>query len=220
MFVWHAGRVSSELRFRPISGPVIAAATWLIAILVIASIVVSESWPSALNAAPLALFACVAAYAGFWRPEMKVSDEGVDVINPFRKFRLAWVDVSRIDTRFALTFYSGSRAFRVWAAPAPGVMKAALLSRRDFDNLRLDTLPRPSDAAGTASGDGAEIIRRMMNQLSDRQWQLDDSTRTISLESESEATQSVTSEGHIDVRWNIVTIVLLSVCLVTALLVV
>ena len=209
--------MNARYRFRPMSGPIMALATWLVVALSLAAIVAGDSVAAAARALPVGVLVSTLGWAAFWRPAMTVTANGVAVLNPFRRIELDWAAVTRIDTKYALTFFVGERKIRVWAAPAPGVMRASLLARRDFDNLSLAEAPRPGDAAGTASGDAAEIVRRMLASLSERGWSVSPDGTLAAAGSEGEEAAPASEHAGVRVRWNVVTMVLLGLSLVSAL---
>ena len=204
-----------------------AVASWLVVALTLIAFAVGESAEAALRSVPIGLVVAIMAFAAFWRPQMTVSASGVSIVNPFRRIELDWNAISRIDTRFALTLYASEQKVRVWAAPAPGVFRSAMLAKADFRNLTVESAPRTADAAGTASGDGAEIVRRMMAHMSAPGWSIDDDGKAHRAEDElrarDEARGPAREREHepagVRVRWNTVTIAAVSISLIVALIV-
>lgn len=109
-------------------------------------------------------FLSVAAYAAFWRPQLDVDDNGVTVRNPFSTHRIEWGAIDRIDTKWGLTFFVGTRKISVWAAPAPGRHAAATATRDLGSHLPESTYlagtVRPGDLVSTESGGAAANVRR------------------------------------------------------------
>ena len=58
-------------------------------------------------------------YAVIQRPRLEIADEGVRIINPISTTYLNWSEVIDIETKFVLTFQTGTKSIGSWAALAP-----------------------------------------------------------------------------------------------------
>ncbi|GAA1849733.1 PH domain-containing protein [Microbacterium koreense] len=152
--------------FRPRGGQILA---WVAIVVCAASLVLIlvTDGPLAvvLWSSPLVLIAWI-AWLLYVRPSVTVSDGFVEIDNPFRTHRIPWGDIDDIDTRFALTVTTtGGRRIRAWAAPAPGIRRALATRREEVAESPGDgDTRRPSDAAGTESGDASLIVHRRLDE--------------------------------------------------------
>jgi hypothetical protein len=75
-----------------------------------------------LRATPAVLLVAVLAIVLFWLPQVTLSHAGIEVVNPLRTYRVGWMTITDIGTRWSLTLEVGDRRITVWSAPAPGVL--------------------------------------------------------------------------------------------------
>ena len=108
-----------------------------------------------------------AAWAMYWRPEVRVDAAGVHVVNVFRTVDVPWPAIDEVDTRWALTLVTSLGDVRAWAAPAPGrqVMRRAQPEDRRMGGARRGDVVRPSDLPQTESGAAAQIVRQRWLRL-------------------------------------------------------
>jgi hypothetical protein len=121
-------------------------------------------------ASPLATLAYL-VWLLSWAPAVEVSDGGVTLVNVFRTIDLPWPAIERVDTKYALTFFTHYGRFVAWAAPSAG--------RHQFINTPKEDargLPESSFIAGTLgqgdlpntdSGDAAAVVRARWETLRD-----------------------------------------------------
>jgi len=108
----------------------------------------------------------------FWNPSVKISEAGVIVDNIFRRNKLNWSAISRIDTKYSLSLETRSGTIRAWAAPAPSRYAAFMANRTESKHLPESSyigegLIRPGDLTTSDSGVAALIIRRHWEGLRD-----------------------------------------------------
>lgn len=113
------------------------------------------------------------AWLLFWNPSVEVSDFGIVVDNIFRKTKLNWSAIARVDTKYSLSLEIPGRVIRAWAAPAPSRYAGFLASKGDTRSLPESTyvgdrMVRPGDLPSSDSGVAALIIRRHWESLRDR----------------------------------------------------
>ncbi|TQJ31738.1 PH domain-containing protein [Microbacterium sp. SLBN-146] len=114
---------------------------------------------------PLVLAAWL-AWLLYVRPYVSVTEGFAEIGNPFRTHRVPWGDIDRVDTRYALTIHTrDGRRIRAWAAPAPGARRALSTRREEVAGTPGEgETRRPSDAAGTESGDSATLVLRHLEE--------------------------------------------------------
>ncbi len=140
-------------------------------LLVLVMTVIAGRWLDvALLIAPLALVSFI-TWATFWRPSIHVDNAGVRVSNIFRSFDVAWPEIVRIDTKYALSFETVHGTVTAWAAPAPGRHAIYSATKQDGGNLPESTYingtVRPGDLITSDSGQAAYVIRSRWEALRD-----------------------------------------------------
>jgi hypothetical protein len=68
--------------------------------------------------APLLLFGLL-GWAGFWRPQVEVSDGGVRITNTWRTVHVPWPAITEVEGRYGLRLRTRQGNVTSWAAPAP-----------------------------------------------------------------------------------------------------
>jgi len=103
----------------------------------------------------------------FIHPKVEIFDEGITVVNPFITATIGWAEVDEIETRFALTIYSGRAKVVAFAAPAPGRYQARTIHKSEFRGVSQDKDfgVRPGDSPRTHSGAAAHIARTKLQQF-------------------------------------------------------
>lgn len=95
-------------------------------------------------AAPVALVGLL-AWLAFWRPQVEVSDGGVEIRNVWRTVHVPWPALEEIDGRLGLRLVTAYGSYQAWAVPAPRRTRrgrepepseAAMLVLRRWDELR------------------------------------------------------------------------------------
>lgn len=110
-------------------------------------------------------------WAGFWRPAVLAGPAGVTLRNVWHTTEVAWPEIQRIDTKYALTLYTVHGKVTAWAAPAPDrhVVLGAVKSDGGHlpESTYLDGTVRPGDLITTDSGQAAYAIRAHWERLRD-----------------------------------------------------
>lgn len=152
------------MRFVSRSGRVLAGITAATLGLAGATALVPFDVATALRVVAVVGFGATGLYAAFWRPRLDVSDDGVVVRNVVSTHEIEWGAITRIDTKWGLTFVTDRGKVSVWAAPAPGRHAALLASREHGAHLPESTYLagtiRPGDLVTSESGGAAAVVRR------------------------------------------------------------
>jgi hypothetical protein len=124
---------------------------------------VTEGAWALLQTASAALFIGLLLHIVLIRPEVRVNDEGVAVVNPLQEVEVAWESIDRIDTKWGLTIFAGQRKVQAWSAPAPGRHSSLRSSKFEGRHLPESTYLagtiRPGDLISSDSGAAAYTIR-------------------------------------------------------------
>lgn len=107
-----------------------------------------------------------------WRPQVRVTETDLTIVNPLREVKVSWAAITEIDTTWAMRVKTADAAFTAWAVIAPGRHAGFWASRDQTAHLptssyRQGTL-RPSDLIGTESGEISAVIRRAWEAGCDR----------------------------------------------------
>lgn len=89
------------------------------------SLVASGSPEHVLRYAGGAALVGVVGFLGYWRPQVVVTDDGVELHNPLRSARLPWGAVRLVEGRYGLRIQTTDGRYDAWAAPAPTGMGRA-----------------------------------------------------------------------------------------------
>lgn len=160
---WHDGRMTSPepASFRPgfgqwVTGALaaICALTALIGLIDSGFIALITLWPW------LALLVGI-CWAVYWHPEVRVDDDGITLINVWRRIEVPWGALIGIETKWALTLVTPKRRYRAWAAPAPGrsVMRGEQRDTHRLQDAAIGGEIRPGDLPHTDSGAAAKMVR-------------------------------------------------------------
>ncbi len=101
-------------------------------------------------------------YAVIQRPRLEIADEGVRIINPISTTYLNWSEVIAIETKFVLTFQTGTKSIGSWAALAPSryhhrnIFPSEIRGILDENHGSI----RASDSPRTDSGAAAFLARQ------------------------------------------------------------
>lgn len=132
----------------------------------------SGFWGVAASIAPAALFVFL-VWASFHQPRVDVSKDTVRIVNVLRSYDIPMASISRIDTRWALTLYVGSKKYTAWGATAPGRHTSFFATKDQGSHLPETTYlagtVRPGDLVNTDSGAAAAYIRRLWEDTRDTQ---------------------------------------------------
>lgn len=146
--------------FRPSSGVIVTVVIWVIAAVILGTLVLvgdgpgSELWPMVPAIGAVAWLTWVV----LWWPCVRLAGEGVDVRNPFRTIRIPWSDIVDVDSRGTLVLTTPAGRVKAWAAP-PAV--SSFQRRADaVARARARIMPRPAPKKDVEP-DVAETIRRI-----------------------------------------------------------
>jgi len=120
-----------------------------------------------LRALPFALAGALVGWLAFAKPCVSVTDDGIDVVNPFASYHVPWVALILVRTRYACTFVTPHREVRAFAAPGPGRYTAATATAVDLRATGRD--PKAGADLGElptgASGQVAIVVQRRWKAL-------------------------------------------------------
>jgi hypothetical protein len=91
---------------------------WLFLIGVAATVVQASGWTTGLRYLPLLLAIGYLAWLVFWRPRVRVGDDGVTIVNPFRTVAVPWRALVDVRTRHSLTLVTPHARYTAWSAPS------------------------------------------------------------------------------------------------------
>ena len=120
------------LVLRPPSGITVTVVIWIIAAVILISLVVvgdgpgSELWFMAPVVAAVAWFTWVA----LWWPCVRIAGEGIEVRNPLRTVRVPWDEIEDVDSRGTLVITTRSGRVADGGAPEHPPRGAACRVRR------------------------------------------------------------------------------------------
>ncbi len=140
---------------------------WLFCCGAVAAVIVSSLGTSA-EYLPLIAFVALLAWAGLWRPAVRIDEHAVTIVNVLSTVSIPWPALIDIETRYALTLVTPQGRFAATAAPAPGRLASAL-SKRDLTRVNAQTGStgslRPGDLPNTDSGAAAYLVRDYWEKL-------------------------------------------------------
>ena len=146
---------------------VLAIVVWLFCCGAVAAVIVSSLGTSA-EYLPLIAFVALLAWAGLWRPAVRIDEHAVTIVNVLSTVSIPWPALIDIETRYALTLVTPQGRFAATAAPAPGRFASAL-SKRDLTRVNAQTGStgslRPGDLPNTDSGAAAYLVRDYWEKL-------------------------------------------------------
>lgn len=158
--------------YRPLFGRVLTVIVAVIAATALVAVLGGSGPAAALQALPWLACFVLTCWAVFWRPQVVVSDAGVQMVNVTRTIDVPWPALVDVRTKFALTLVTAYGTYTAWAAPAPSAHTAvrSLIDRPSAD--RVDGRPLTardhspmSDRPDTPSGDAAAMVRRRWEHL-------------------------------------------------------
>ena len=155
--------------YRPRSSVPTTIAVGLVAVGLAFAQLADGGWADLLRAAPFALAGAVAGWLVFYRPHVRVTDDGIRVVNPLVAYDVPWAALVQVRTRFACTFVTPHRTVQAFAAPGPGRYAAAMATVVDLrtaggvPSRGVDVGELPS----APSGQVAAVVRRRWEQLAE-----------------------------------------------------
>ena len=120
-------------------------------------------------AAPLALATAFAGWVVFYKPCVRVDDEGVRVVNPLVRYDVPWPALIEVRTRYAATFVTPHRTVQAFAAPGPGRHAAIVATSADVRGMTVDARKVAvglGDIPTSPSGQVATVVRGRWEELS------------------------------------------------------
>jgi len=96
----------------------------------------------------------ILCYVFVVKPKLVLSDEQIDIVNPFQKIIIGWHRAIDFDTRFTFKVETNEGTFSAWAATAPGRYSTRRIHESDFKGTGLESrkVISPSAAPGADSG--------------------------------------------------------------------
>lgn len=182
---------------------VLAGGVWAISAVIAVSLFFTNRPSQVAYIVPLALLNLL-TWEALWRPVLVLTNDGIEVMNPFRTIGIPWPALVNVDTKFALTLFTPGRRFEVWIAPSPGRAfgyTSAIVADREVTRLAPDSTRtvRPGDLATSDSGAAASLVRS--------RWALLQSAGLIEA--------GIADSARVSVRWHwstiIATVILLAV---------
>jgi len=153
------------------SGKIIAAVFILIFGGAAASTAATSGLVDGLRGIGVTAFLVTVVYAAFWRPRLIIRETGVNVRNIVMTHEIEWGAITRIDTKWGLALFLGTKRINVWAAPAPSRYAAMFASRDQGQHLPESTYlagtVRPGDLVTSDSGGAAALVRRHWERRGD-----------------------------------------------------
>lgn len=146
---------------------VLAIVVWLFSCGAVAAVLASDIRRTG-EYLPLIALVALLAWAGLWRPAVRVGEDAVTIVNTFSTVVVPWAALIQVETRYALTLVTPNGRYSATAAPAPGRLATAL-SRRDLSRagsrVAADGSIRPGDLPNTDSGAAAILVRERWERL-------------------------------------------------------
>lgn len=150
-----------EVRLRARSGPVFLV---LVGIVTVSPAVAALMRPDPTTAAIVvtAMAGAMLGWVYFGRPRLRVADDAITVVNPWREHRVPWHCLADIETRYQLTLVTADARYAALAAPGPGGREALRAAERGVPTPehKAETLgARPGDVLDTDAANAARLIR-------------------------------------------------------------
>lgn len=144
--------------YRPGGARALAVGWWALAALLAGDLLWRGQAGAVLVGVGLLAFSCAVVHALFWQPAVRVDDQGVELVNVWRRVRLPWAAVEELDTRWALSVGAAGRRWTSWAAPASG-RRLRPVSRRETPWAERDAEGiAGSRAPGSSAGEAAVLV--------------------------------------------------------------
>jgi hypothetical protein len=106
-----------RVSYRPPTAWAFAISVWVLTLGVLSAELYIGFNPQALL---VAVLICFAAYLMFLRPRLVVDEEGIEIINPFVSYQIAWQSIEVIDAKFSFFVQVNGRKIHSFAAVASG----------------------------------------------------------------------------------------------------
>lgn len=153
------------------SGRIMAIAGFVFAVFGIVSLA-AESWLLVVTKSWVYIWFAYFAWLLFWKPSVRVGEQGVVVENVFKTHELNWSAITRIDTKYSLTLETRDRTIQAFGAPAPSRYAGFMANKTEAEHLPESSfvgkgLVRPGDLTSSDSGVAAYVIRTQWEKLRD-----------------------------------------------------
>ena len=168
--------VSTEtVEYRPGFARALAIAVLVLAALGLGSSLIAD-FAASWRYIPLTTLVVIGVWLAYFFPAVIVSPGGVEIRNVTRTIALPWPAIQRIETKYALTFYTAYGSYSAWAAPAPGRAEIGRAGTGKVFREQSAGLPesalvagsiRPGDLPNSSSGQAAMIVRHRWEELRD-----------------------------------------------------
>jgi len=99
------------------------------------------------------------------KPRIILTDEGVEIINPFQSVQIGWLRAVDFDTRFSFKVKTDKRTYSAWGATAPSRYGVRRGHESDFRGTGLESkkVVSPSDSPKAESGTALILSMRWKN---------------------------------------------------------
>ncbi len=160
---WHDGRMTSRepASFRPGFGRWLTGVLGAVGALTALLGLIGSGFEAVITLWPWLALLIGTCWAVYWHPEVRVDDNGVQLVNVWQRVEVPWNALIGIETKWALTLVTPQRRYRAWAAPAPGrsVMRQEHRDTHRLKDAAIGGEVRPGDLPHTDSGAAAKMVR-------------------------------------------------------------
>lgn len=135
--------------FRGPAGRGYAVASWAVAGVVLVAFAVDGGAPEVVAYGALPLLLAIIGWAAFWRPHVRVSRDGVRVVNVLSTTWVPWAAITGTRTRWGLELVTHHRPVGAWAVPARSAVGRMTARNREWPALPpLDRLEKVVPGGG------------------------------------------------------------------------
>lgn len=143
----------------PTGSRVLCAAVVAIGLLVTGALIAWGRPEPLLRSLPAIALVVTGSVLLFWLPRVRVTPARVEILNPFRTYRVTWPAIREVGTRWSMTLYTAGGRIEAWAAPAPGPLTgsarrdagAGAIVRAQWEAYRENTAPGAAESSGVES---------------------------------------------------------------------
>ena len=96
----------------------LAGVTVFLCVLLLGWLLLDEG-VSSVRYAPALLLLALLVWQAYWRPQVEISDGGVEIRNVWRTVHVPWPAVQDVDGKLGLRLVTAYGAYQAWAVPAP-----------------------------------------------------------------------------------------------------
>lgn len=128
-------RVEPAIVFRGPTGRSYAVVSWVVAGVVLVAFTVNGGLSEVVAFGAFPLLLAVAGWAAFWRPQVRVTRDGVRVVNVLSTTWLPWTAITGTRTRWGLELTTHHRPVGAWALPARSAVGRVTSRNREWPSL-------------------------------------------------------------------------------------